>query len=320
MLKLSITLPNNAQINLESEDEVVIDRILGIVLADVTRALLVGISVPDPGVGGSGAIESVVPPAPSPNQPSVSGANITNAPESPPEETPLQVSEPVLTPVDEQPGALFNMRSVPGYDQQRELAQEGEPVPTERETATQDPPLPTWQRSDLLGNGVGTTNGSPAGVGNHAGMPSLVPAVSEQAFVDFCRAANPLGDMRRVVVAAEGAGRYLASQQRERVFGHGRDLFAGHAARALLLYPDLAWLVDADFRDIVLIEPGLDRPQELPEIDARFRSRHLSAPVPFRPPQNPNRGPPELKCVSLGRYGWWAESAASLAGPARRPG
>ena len=210
MLKLSITLPNNAQINLESEDEVVIDRILGIVLADVTRALLAGISVPDPGVGGTGAIESAVPPAPSPSQPSVSLANITNAPVAPPEETPLQVSEPVLTPVDEQPGALFNMGSVPRYDQQRELAQEGEPVPTERETATQDPPPPTWPRSDLLSNGVGTTNGSPAGVGNHAGMPSLVPVVSEQAFVDFCRAANPLGDMRRVVVAAEGASRYLA--------------------------------------------------------------------------------------------------------------
>ena len=37
MLKLSITLPNNAQINLESEDAAVIDKILGMVLADITR-------------------------------------------------------------------------------------------------------------------------------------------------------------------------------------------------------------------------------------------------------------------------------------------
>jgi hypothetical protein len=36
-----------------------------------------------------------------------------------------------------------------------------------------------------------------------------VSSLSEQAFIDFCRAANPLGDMRRVVVAAEGASRYL---------------------------------------------------------------------------------------------------------------
>jgi hypothetical protein len=32
---------------------------------------------------------------------------------------------------------------------------------------------------------------------------------SERAFVEFCRSANPLGDMRRVVVAAEGARRHL---------------------------------------------------------------------------------------------------------------
>jgi hypothetical protein len=36
---------------------------------------------------------------------------------------------------------------------------------------------------------------------------ALSPA--QQAFVNFCREANPLGDMRRVVVAAEGAARYL---------------------------------------------------------------------------------------------------------------
>jgi hypothetical protein len=32
----------------------------------------------------------------------------------------------------------------------------------------------------------------------------------ERAFVEFCRSANPLGDMRRVVVAAEGARRSLS--------------------------------------------------------------------------------------------------------------
>ena len=32
---------------------------------------------------------------------------------------------------------------------------------------------------------------------------------AERAFVDFCHSVNPLGDMRRVVVAAEGAARYL---------------------------------------------------------------------------------------------------------------
>ena len=72
-------------------------------------------------------------------------------------------------------------------------------------------PAPSvWSQSDLGGNGAGASSGAPAASGDHVGMSSLAPAVSEQAFIDFCRAANPLGDMRRVVVAAEGASRYLA--------------------------------------------------------------------------------------------------------------
>jgi len=37
----------------------------------------------------------------------------------------------------------------------------------------------------------------------------VAPAGGERAFTEFCRSANPLGDMRRVVVAAEGARRSL---------------------------------------------------------------------------------------------------------------
>ena len=35
-------------------------------------------------------------------------------------------------------------------------------------------------------------------------------SAEEDAFIEFCRAASPLGDMRMVVVAAEGAGRFLS--------------------------------------------------------------------------------------------------------------
>ena len=35
------------------------------------------------------------------------------------------------------------------------------------------------------------------------------PEGGEDPFIQFCRSVNPLGDMRRVVVAAEGAERYL---------------------------------------------------------------------------------------------------------------
>ena len=78
------------------------------------------------------------------------------------------------------------------------------------DVSLEEPPPEPWPQLEGLGNGGQATNGSPPAAGNHLGMSNLVPAVSEQAFVDFCRAANPLGDMRRVVVAAEGASRYLA--------------------------------------------------------------------------------------------------------------
>ena len=38
---------------------------------------------------------------------------------------------------------------------------------------------------------------------------AFTAAASEASFVQFCRSVNPLGDMRRVVVAAEGAKRFL---------------------------------------------------------------------------------------------------------------
>ena len=39
-----------------------------------------------------------------------------------------------------------------------------------------------------------------------AGLPA---EAGEDSFIQFCRSVNPLGDMRRVVVAAEGAERFL---------------------------------------------------------------------------------------------------------------
>ena len=69
-----------------------------------------------------------------------------------------------------------------------------------------------WPATEPFGGMTDRPNGYPAGGNSQVSPSNLVPAVSEQAFVDFCRAANPLGDMRRVVVAAEGASRYLAME------------------------------------------------------------------------------------------------------------
>ena len=218
MLKLSITLPNNAQINLESEDEVVIDRILGIVLSDVSRALLTGMSTSEPGPGGRSALDRVVSSPPAPVQPAMTVANETAAPATPAPraEVAPQSADAGMSSAVGQAGSLFNDVSVPQGEPADEIGQfdgigqEYDPGPEEPEAQHPGPSPASWSRPEIPGNGVEATNGSPAGAGNHLGMSNLVPAVSEQAFVDFCRAANPLGDMRRVVVAAEGASRYLA--------------------------------------------------------------------------------------------------------------
>ena len=53
----------------------------------------------------------------------------------------------------------------------------------------------------------------PAYQGGKIGGPSATPdttrTAAHQAFVEFCQSANPLTDMRRLVVAVEGASRFL---------------------------------------------------------------------------------------------------------------
>ena len=84
------------------------------------------------------------------------------------------------------------------------------PILSDWDVSLQEQPEEAWPQLEGAGNGVGASNGSEMARNPHAGVSSVVPEVAERAFVDFCRAANPLGDMRRVVVAAEGANRYLS--------------------------------------------------------------------------------------------------------------
>lgn len=113
MVKVSIILPNKAQISFECEEPEVIHEIVGMVLRDLPRELMQS-----------------------------------------------------LPPVD---GAL------------------GRPEDAEKGSSVRPPAASHRQRA----------------------AKGAAPAESERAFVEFCRSANPLGDMRRVVVAAEGAKRSL---------------------------------------------------------------------------------------------------------------
>ena len=210
MLKLSITLPNNAQINLETEDDVVIDRILGIVLTDVSQAILAGFSTAPSGADRRPSTErsAVVGPAPAPPSVTVETAQPVEG-SAPPEAVPANEG-PVASAAAEMDGPATNTGTAVVTDAPQSPEQAIAPLLSDWDASLEEPPPEPWPQLEGMGNGGQATNGSPPSAGNHLGMANLVPAVSEQAFVDFCRAANPLGDMRRVVVAAEGASRYLA--------------------------------------------------------------------------------------------------------------
>jgi hypothetical protein len=95
-------------------------------------------------------------------------------------------------------------------NQPQGIFQEIDEPSVKQEIKLENTPAHGWPQWEGLGNLTEGPNGFPPVGGGYIAPTNLVPAVSEQAFMDFCRAANPLGDMRRVVVAAEGASRYLA--------------------------------------------------------------------------------------------------------------
>ena len=145
MVKVSITLPNNAQITFESEEPEVVHEIVGMVLRDLPRDLM------------------------------QSGGAANGNGQQPTE--PLQANGVVIV--------AENTPSLPELQHQEAFAESGpsDPVSSKAEQPTPNPPASKARNT-----------------------------AAEQDFVDFCLSANPMGDMRRVVVAAEGAGRFLGRE------------------------------------------------------------------------------------------------------------
>jgi len=161
MVKVSITLPNAAQITFESEEPEVIHDVVVLVLRDLPRELMLS-----------------TPPA--------NGGNVRQA------------------PLEESTGVA----------------------------ETSEPPQPAGAGAPATPHGQGPArNRTPAGKGRApVARPSRLepekPAASERqessqdarspesegAFAEFCRSANPLGDMRRVVVATEAARRFFGME------------------------------------------------------------------------------------------------------------
>ncbi len=229
MLKISITLPNNAQINLESEDAAVIDRILGLVLLDITRELLVGSPAANPVPARSvpSSQESPVVLLQPATSPAPAGRETAAVP-APPPPAPAPSAETVTPQTETAPSPALSLLASPPSDDVLPPDSDGmEPA---------DGLAEAWLEADDAAEDSGDA-GVAAGRDDRDGKDDLAavksahnrnngaPPVSlasrispispngdplaEAAFVDFCRAANPLGDMRRVVVAAEGASRYL---------------------------------------------------------------------------------------------------------------
>lgn len=206
MLKISITLPNQARINLETADAAVIDKILAVVLRDLDRNLAGAADkrpplpaaaaepvaeTPPPAAPPSAPPQSVPPPAPSPD-PVLTWE--TAAAEVPEKETwPAAIPVPATAALSNPPTAALE----PEENEDWPDFADGDEDDDEDDVA-----------ADAAAAAAAATRLAVNGAAAAAIRPGMF-APSEQAFIDFCREASPLGDMRRVVVAAEAASRYL---------------------------------------------------------------------------------------------------------------
>ena len=181
MVKVSISLPSNAQITVESQDQGEFQEIVGM-LRGLSRDLMHSSTETVPESNGTIAQvldtekgSSVEP------SPSVNGDAETPAP--PLEAAPVQVQEEsaveasIETPVT--PAALSEPTEAPR---------------TEEVVVVQ--PSPDRPQESAPGGRVKAEQAARA-------------AAAELAFVQFCQSLNPLGDMRKVVAAAEGAAQFL---------------------------------------------------------------------------------------------------------------
>lgn len=173
MIKLNITLPSGAQVSLESDDKDFVREVLYSTMPHLNGAAPPPVSAP------AGA--SAEPAAYSNGSPSIGPGSVgADAPQ------PGNGHHP---PLEEPGGELGSVQ------QQTAVA------------AVSAPPAPVYRPAD--------PEPSPAAGAQPAPTPAPSPAVApstpdEHEFIAFCQRVNPLGDMRRVVVAAEAADRHLA--------------------------------------------------------------------------------------------------------------
>ena len=179
MVKLSISLPNNTQITLESDEPDVINQVLGMLLHGSTPDAA-PVSVPAAAVanGHNGSVEKSTDATP-------------EQPAAPPQSN--GASHP--KPADAQPS---NGASLP------------QPSESQPSNGTMAQAVPQRQPAPPATNGMHTEPALPPNDPDDDGLflEAQTPE-SREDFTVFCQTVNPMGDMRRVVVAAEGASRFF---------------------------------------------------------------------------------------------------------------
>ena len=180
MVKVSISLPNNAHITFEAEESEVLHGVVGLVLRDLPRDLMQ--SAPSNDENSAEIISSTVP--------EKSTASATS---------PLQTATIITEPVKSQ---------VPSIETQSSSQHTVEPKAPAQIANQATVPTSTGLAGPIAGQRSGTVS-----IEKHEqtpGLPTEVLSESGRAdFESFCQNANPLGDMRRVVVATVGANRHF---------------------------------------------------------------------------------------------------------------
>ena len=172
MVKVSITLPNNALITFESEEPEVIHQIVGMVLRDLPRDLM-QVSHPTPSNGNGPA-------------PTEKGSSV---------DTPQKVEDTVPPPPDILPDPSPEDTGSP----------DGPAPVIQPEIESPTPPVPALPSTDRFSDRFSES----APPDRRKAEQAARSAAAELAFIHFCQSSNPLGDMRKVVVAAEGAAQFL---------------------------------------------------------------------------------------------------------------
>jgi len=192
MVKVSISLPNNAHITFESEESEVLHEVVGMVLRDLPRELMQAGSSDGgdaSGIVATSSAEKSTAVAPSFLSASIAAPDFI-APAAQETAAPQTIEQPVPTPI---------VASEEPVQSRIEPTPESNVVSGQNNNASQAPTAPSLP-------------------------PEFLSESGQADFEAFCREANPMGDMRRVVVAAVGANRHFE------VDGVNAD--------------DLAWLFD----------------------------------------------------------------------------